>query len=103
MANPGTGYRTAGDLLLEMSFHLAQPGVYTSLTNPITAGAGVTATVGTTFYMYPGAQLVVEVPGKGRASAKRSTKSSICCAPKCPSVMRVATFIGSGRSYALPA
>ena len=63
MANPGTGYRTAGDLLLEMSFHLAQPGVYTSLTNPITAGAGVTATVGTTFYMYPGALLVVEVPG----------------------------------------
>ena len=63
MANPGTGYRTAGDLLLEMSFHLAQPGVYTSLTNPITAGAGVTATVGTTFYMYPGAQLIVEVPG----------------------------------------
>lgn len=48
---------------MEVSLHLCQPAVYQSLTSGIAAGAGVTATVASTFYMYPGAQLVVEVPG----------------------------------------
>jgi len=63
MAIPGWGYRTAADLLMEVSLHLSQPAVYTSLTNAVTAGAGVTATVPSTYAMYQGALLVVEVPG----------------------------------------
>jgi hypothetical protein len=60
---PGFGYRTAADVLMECSFHLAQAAVYQALASPITAGLAQTATVASTFYMYPGAQLVVEVPG----------------------------------------
>ena len=63
MAQPGIGYRTAGDVLQEISMHLCLPAVYSSLTSAITAGAGVTATVGSTYAMYPGAQLLVELPG----------------------------------------
>jgi hypothetical protein len=63
MAIPGLGYRTAADVLMEVSLHLAQPAVYQTLTAPIAAGAGVTATVASTFYMYPGAQVVIELPG----------------------------------------
>jgi len=63
MATVGVGYRTAGDVLFEISMHLAQPCVYTSLSSPVTAGAGVTATVSNTYAMYPGALLIVELPG----------------------------------------
>jgi hypothetical protein len=48
---------------MEVAFHLAQPAVYDTLVNPITAGAGVTATIQSTTYVYPGAQLVIEKPG----------------------------------------
>ena len=63
MANPGIGYRTAADVLMEMSFHLSQPAVYQALTAPIVAGVGVSAPVSSTYAMYPGAQLIIEVPG----------------------------------------
>jgi hypothetical protein len=48
---------------MEMSFHLSQPAVYQALTGPIAAGVGVTAAVGSTYAMYPGAQIILEVPG----------------------------------------
>ena len=48
---------------MEVAAHLAQPAVYMSLASPITAGAAQTATIASTTYIYPGAQLVVEVPG----------------------------------------
>lgn len=60
---PGWGYRIANDVLLEMSFHLVQPGVYQLLPSPVTAGAAVTVTVGTTAAMYPGAQLLAGPSG----------------------------------------
>jgi hypothetical protein len=63
MAAPGFGFRTAADVLFEISMHLCQPSIYQFLVNPITAGSGVTATVPSTFYMYPGAELVIETPG----------------------------------------
>ena len=63
MAILGAGYRTAADVLMEISFHLAQPAVYQPITLPITAGAARTATVASTTYIYPGALLIVEVPG----------------------------------------
>ena len=63
MANPGIGYRTAADVLMEVSFHLAQPAVYTALTAPVTAGPAVSAAVINTYGMYPGALLVVDLPG----------------------------------------
>lgn len=63
MAIPGFGYRTAGDLLFEISMHLCQPAVYQGLTSGIAAGAGVTATIPSTTYLYPGAQIILEVPG----------------------------------------
>jgi hypothetical protein len=50
-------------LIFEISLHLCMPAVYAGLSNPIAAGAGVTATVGSTYAMYSGAQLVVEQPG----------------------------------------
>ena len=48
---------------MEMSFHLCQPAVYSALASPVTAGAGVTATIASTYALYAGALLVVEVPG----------------------------------------
>jgi len=63
MASVGIGYRIAADILFEMSMHLCQPAVYQALTFPVTAGLGVTAQVGSTAAMYPGAQLVVEQAG----------------------------------------
>jgi hypothetical protein len=48
---------------MEASYHLCQPAVYQSLASPVVAGAGVTATIQSTTYVYPGAQIVVEVPG----------------------------------------
>ena len=48
---------------MEVAFHLAQPAVYDTLVNPITAGAGVTATIQSTTYLYPGASLIIEKPG----------------------------------------
>lgn len=60
MAIPYLGFRTAADVLMECSFHLAQPAVYQNLTAPVAPGVQ-TATVASTFYMYPGAQLVIGV------------------------------------------
>ncbi len=48
---------------MEVSLHLCQPAVYQALASPITAGAGVTATVTTTAAMYPGAQLLAGASG----------------------------------------
>jgi hypothetical protein len=48
---------------MEVSFHLSQPAVYSSLLAPVAAGIGVTANVASTYAMYPGAQLIIEVPG----------------------------------------
>jgi hypothetical protein len=48
---------------MECSFHLAQPAVYEGLVNPVVPGLGVTASILSTTYVYPGAQLVLEVPG----------------------------------------
>jgi hypothetical protein len=66
MAIPGLGYRTAADVLMEVSFHLSQPAVYQGLIAPVAAGAGVTAIIASTTYVYPGAQLVIEVPGNAK-------------------------------------
>lgn len=63
MSSVGLGYRTAGDVLMEIAAHLAQPAVYQALTAPVAAGVGVTASVGSTYAMYPGALLIVERPG----------------------------------------
>ena len=63
IATVGLGYRTAADILMEMSFHLCQPAVYSALSSPVTAGAGVTATIASTYALYAGALLVVEAPG----------------------------------------
>lgn len=40
MANPGLGYRTAADVLMEVSFHLLEPTVYTTITSFDAAGFG---------------------------------------------------------------
>ncbi len=63
MALVGVGYRTAGDVLQEISMHLCQPAVYQFLASPVASGSAVTATVTSTYAMYPGALLIVELPG----------------------------------------
>jgi hypothetical protein len=60
VANPGVGYRTVNSLLMEMSYHLLQPIVYTTLSQSTLAGLNVAAPVPTTLNMYPGAMLVVD-------------------------------------------
>lgn len=59
---PGNGYRLANDVLLEISLHLVQPYVYTTLAGSVTAGSN-TVTVGSlgvpTNACYLGAQLLV--------------------------------------------
>jgi hypothetical protein len=69
MAIPGIGYRTAADILMECSFHLSQPAVYNGLTAPVIPGVGVSANVGSTYAMYPGAQIILEVPGNAAQEA----------------------------------
>jgi len=64
MALPGTGYRSVLSLALEMSFHLVEPVVSTTLTSAISSTGNQTATVGSLGYpinaLYPGAQIVVD-------------------------------------------
>ncbi len=50
------------DFLIEISLHLLQPVVFTTLSDPVSAGNSVVAQVPTTANMYPGAQLVVDTP-----------------------------------------
>jgi hypothetical protein len=60
MAATGVGYRTVNSLLMEMSYHLLQPIVYTALSQSTLAGLNVAVPVPTTLNMYPGALLVVD-------------------------------------------
>lgn len=60
MANPGIGYRRVWDMLIEISLHLLQPVVFTTLADPVLAGNSVVAQVPTTANMYAGAQLVID-------------------------------------------
>ena len=61
MALIGTGFRTVNSVLCEMSFHLCQPIVYTTLALPITGShAPQTATVASTNALYPGAQVIAD-------------------------------------------
>lgn len=85
MATTGVGYRTAADLLMEVSFHLCQPAVYTALTAPVTAGPSVSAAVTNTYGMYPGALLVVDLPGT-------ATQEVITCTSVTDATHFVATF-----------
>lgn len=62
MANPGIGYRRVWDLCIEISLHLLQPCVFTTLSAPVVAGSAVVAQVPTTANMYAGAQLVIDTP-----------------------------------------
>lgn len=62
MANPGTGYRNANSLLAEVSLHLLEPLVNTTLTVNIASGVQ-TPTVGSTVGMYVGALIVVDLNG----------------------------------------
>ncbi len=60
MANPGIGYKIANDLMVEISLHFVETLVNTSLSSPLVAGNNVTATVGTTGAMYPGALVLID-------------------------------------------
>lgn len=60
MAQTGSGYRTAGDLMMEMSYHLCQAAYQQSLSGAIAAGTGITATVPSTDMLYPSAQVVID-------------------------------------------
>jgi hypothetical protein len=62
MANPGIGFRRVWDVLLEISFHLLQPAVFTTLSAPVASGNSVVAQVPATANIYVGAQLVVDLP-----------------------------------------
>ena len=71
--NDGIGYRTAVDLLIEISYHLSQPSVYTPIVSVGGAGfgsggfggggfgggVGSAIQVNSTYAMYPGADIVV--------------------------------------------
>ena len=58
-ASPGNGFRDVNSLMIEISLHLVEPVVVTSITSSVIPGlhtVGVTSTVG----MYVGAQVVIE-------------------------------------------
>lgn len=59
MALPGTGYRTAVDVLCEISLRMLQQIAFTTLTESVSTGSQ-TVTVGSTIAMYVGAQIVVD-------------------------------------------
>ena len=64
MALPGTGFRSALSVMLEMSGHLVQDFVYTSLTSAVTAVGTATVSVSSLGInrnaVYVGAQLVID-------------------------------------------
>jgi hypothetical protein len=62
VASPGNGYKIANDVLTEMSYHLVEPVVSTTVTSDIPAGT-VTAPVGSTDGIYVGAMLIVGTGG----------------------------------------
>ena len=61
MANPGNGYRTACDVLMEISLHLVEPVVNTTITSLTIVGSGpqYTIGVGSITGLYVGALVVV--------------------------------------------
>lgn len=59
MAIPGSGYRTAVDVLCEVSLRMLQEIVLTTLTAPVSTGSQA-VTVGSTTAMYVGADVVVD-------------------------------------------
>lgn len=86
MANPGTGFRTVNSILAEISLHLLEPLVNTTLSAPIASGLQ-TATVGSTTAMYVGALLVVDL---GSVSVEVVTITAVN-----PGVSFTATFANS--------
>jgi len=64
MALPGTGYRSVLSMMLEMSFHLLEPIISTTLTSPVSAVGTASPTVASlgipTSALYIGAQIVID-------------------------------------------
>ena len=64
MAIPGTGYRNVLSVMLEISFHLLEPIISTTLTSAVSASGSATVTVGSlgipSNALYIGAQVVVD-------------------------------------------
>ena len=64
MAVPGTGYRNVLSVMLEISFHLLEPIISTTLTSAVSASGSATVTVGSLGIpskpLYIGAQVVVD-------------------------------------------
>lgn len=98
MANPGLGFRRAWDVLLEISFHLLQPAVFTTLSASVAASgsppATSTAQVPSTANIYPGAQLVIDLG----ASQEIVTVASVIAGPAF-----TATFVNSHSAGAIVA
>jgi len=78
---------------MECSAHLCQPAVYVSLAAPVAAGAQV-ATVASTFYMYPGCQLVIELPG--------STLQEVVVVASIPSATTFTATFANAHAAAVP-
>jgi hypothetical protein len=86
MANPGLGFRQVFSVLAEMSRHLLQPLVFTSLLAPVAPGEQ-TALVGNTSWMFLGAGLIID---PGTANAELVIPDTLT-----PNVSFKATFLNS--------
>ena len=60
MANPGFGKRLANDVLLEISYHLVQPVVNTTLASAVTVPGSQPVLLTSADWIYVGAMLVVD-------------------------------------------
>lgn len=60
MASPGTGYRTANSVGIEISNHFIEPFVDATLSAAVTVPGAQTVAVSSTLAMYPGAQIVCD-------------------------------------------
>jgi len=86
MALPGTGYRTVGSVMLEMSFHFLEDVVHTTLTTAVSA-PGTASPIVESLEMprnavYVGAQIVVDSGNK--RSRHRHQCRSFANSPTCP-------------------
>ena len=64
MATTGTGYRSVLSMMIEMSFHLVEPIIYSTLTTAVAAPGSATVIVGSlgtpSNALYDGAQIVID-------------------------------------------
>src|SRR5579872_4383028 len=104
MAVTGNGFRRVWDMMCEISAHLLQPFVFTTLSDPVNSSGSPPSTpqvaqVPTTANMYPGAQLIIDTG----ANRETVTVISVGTTSSPPGPEFTANFVNSHAAGAMVA